>query len=75
MQTCSIVAELGDAYILGALEPAETRELEEHLDKCPPCRERLEASKRSPLTGKPLCKTILRNSCPTRPVAPTTATL
>ncbi len=36
--------------------------------------ERCEASRRSPLTGKARCAAILRNSRPTSPVAPTTAT-
>src|SRR2546428_811275 len=37
--------------------------------------ERWEASRRSPLMGKRRCAAILRNSWPTSPVAPTTATL
>src|SRR3990172_167165 len=37
--------------------------------------ERGEASRRSPLMGKLRCTAIFRNSCPTSPVAPTTATL
>ena len=36
--------------------------------------ERCDARRRSPLMGKALSAAILRNSRPTRPVAPTTAT-
>jgi len=37
--------------------------------------ERAEARSRNPLIGKFRWRAIFRNSCPTRPVAPTTATL
>src|SRR5262245_61176423 len=43
MQTCDVIAELGDAYALGLLDPAEARQLEEHVEKCPPCRAQLDA--------------------------------
>jgi anti-sigma-K factor RskA len=43
MSTCDVLAELGDAYVLGVLDPEEARTLEEHVDKCPPCRAQLDA--------------------------------
>jgi anti-sigma-K factor RskA len=43
MPTCEGITELGGAYALGALEPEEVRELEEHVETCPPCRAQLEA--------------------------------
>ena len=43
MLTCEGIAELGGAYALGALEPEEVRELEEHLEQCPSCRAQLDA--------------------------------
>jgi anti-sigma-K factor RskA len=43
MLTCEGITELGGAYALGALEPEEVRELEQHLETCPSCRVQLEA--------------------------------
>src|SRR5438093_11090523 len=37
--SCSAIAELTSAYHLGALEPDEAAEIEQHLDLCPPCRQ------------------------------------
>src|SRR5262245_59295674 len=43
MPTCEIMAELGDLYVLGVLEPDEADRLEKHVEECPPCRARLDA--------------------------------
>jgi anti-sigma-K factor RskA len=43
MLTCDLIAELGEAYALGTLEPEEARRLEEHVEKCPTCRAQLAA--------------------------------
>jgi anti-sigma-K factor RskA len=43
MLTCEIVAERGEAYALGALDPEDARQLEAHLEACPPCRALVEA--------------------------------
>ncbi|HEY3080480.1 MAG TPA: anti-sigma factor [Chloroflexota bacterium] len=45
MPSCSAVAELASAYLLGALEPEEAAELERHLELCPPCRESVDAER------------------------------
>jgi len=39
------IDELIDLYALGALEPAEQFAVDEHLDECPRCRERLAEAK------------------------------
>jgi anti-sigma factor RsiW len=38
--TCPVRHDLG-AYVLGALEPGERRDVEEHLSRCPVCAEEL----------------------------------
>jgi len=42
MATCELIAELGEGYALGALEPGELVEIERHADACPRCREMLD---------------------------------
>jgi anti-sigma factor RsiW len=46
--TCPQTIELG-AYVLGALERDERRELERHLEVCPICR--MELERLAPLPG------------------------
>jgi anti-sigma-K factor RskA len=43
--SCSATAELAPAYLLGALEPHEAADFEQHLELCPPCRELVDAER------------------------------
>jgi len=43
--TCATAISLMPAFFTGKLEAAVMGQLEEHLDKCPPCREHYERTK------------------------------
>ena len=45
MSTCSEIAELTPAYVLGQLDDGQAAEIERHLELCQPCRQSVEADR------------------------------